>query len=307
VLLAAVTAGAAFAALGLSEIRAVRQLGVLCAAGEVLTAIAIVLVTPEIGAWLERGTPPAPPPARWTRFFASIAGTRARALVTAALVLAPIAAVAVLGPPPLAAAIVGIRPSSLAPLRAAGDLRRVRRPTGAAHRDGRRSWPEARGARRSHRGGVGRRSRRGNRRCPHHARSGARDPAGAVERDALDLPAKADELARALRETGFAPDRFAPVLAAMRAPSHDLLDVADFWARSHAGVTIAEAYRAGYLDGVRAARAAQGPMPSRACKRPCTQSTQGPSSPATAGSRRTSARHSFTTFRALASWRACWS
>jgi hypothetical protein len=37
-------------------------------------------------------------------------------------------------------------------------------------------------------------------------------------------------------------------------------DVADAWARAHSGVvSIAEAYRAGYLDGVRAARAAQGP------------------------------------------------
>src|SRR4029079_15469714 len=72
VLLAAVTAGAAFAALVLSDIRAVRQLRVLCAAGEVLTAIAIVLVTPEIGAWLERGPPPPAPPARWTLVFAWI-------------------------------------------------------------------------------------------------------------------------------------------------------------------------------------------------------------------------------------------
>ena len=37
-MLAAVTAGAAFASLGLSELSALRQLGLLCAAGEVLTA-----------------------------------------------------------------------------------------------------------------------------------------------------------------------------------------------------------------------------------------------------------------------------
>jgi predicted RND superfamily exporter protein len=46
-----------------------------------------------------------------------------------------------------------------------------------------------------------------------------------AERDALDLPAKADELTRALRDTGFVPDRFATVLASMREPAHDLLDV----------------------------------------------------------------------------------
>jgi hypothetical protein len=39
-------------------------------------------------------------------------------------------------------------------------------------------------------------------------------------------------------------------------------DVADAWARAHSGVvSIAEAYRAGYLDGVRAARAVVEPPP----------------------------------------------
>ena len=55
---AAVAAGAAFACLGLSDIAGMRQLGVLCAFGEVLTAVAILLVVPEVGAWLERGPPP---------------------------------------------------------------------------------------------------------------------------------------------------------------------------------------------------------------------------------------------------------
>src|SRR5207247_179200 len=48
-----------------------------------------------------------------------------------------------------------------------------------------------------------------------------------AERDALDLPAKADDLERALRDTGFAPARFAAVLASMRRPSEQILDVAD--------------------------------------------------------------------------------
>lgn len=38
-------------------------------------------------------------------------------------------------------------------------------------------------------------------------------------------------------------------------------DVADHWAQRHVNVTIAEAYRAGYLDGVRATRAAQPATP----------------------------------------------
>lgn len=228
VLLAAVTAAAAFAALGLSEIRAVRQLGVLCAAGEVLTAIAIVLVTPEIGRWLEAGAPPAPPPARWTRAFAWLAGTRPRALATAVIALAPVVVIAVAGPPPLAQAIVGIRASTLAPLRVQEEIYGAfggrpgqlivmladRDPAAARARADRvvealADVPEAETVDA----------------LTTLAPALATQQARLAERDALDLPAKADELERALRETGFAPDRFAPVLAAMRRPSEDLLDL----------------------------------------------------------------------------------
>ncbi len=228
VLFAAATAGAAFAALALSDIRAVRQLGILCAAGEVLTALAIVLVTPEIGAWLERGTPPAPPRARWTRIFAWLAATRPRALATAAVAMLPVAALLVFGPPPLADAIVGIRPSGLAPLRVQQEIydafggRPGQLIAMVADRD-------AEAAR-----------ERADRlvealtaepmvatvdALTTLAPALATQRARLADRDALDLPTKADELVRALRETGFAPDRFAAVLAAMRAPSSDLLDL----------------------------------------------------------------------------------
>ncbi|MCC6763735.1 MAG: MMPL family transporter [Deltaproteobacteria bacterium] len=228
VLLAAVTAAAAFAALGLSEIRAVRQLGVLCAAGEVLTAVAILLVTPEVGRWLERGAPPAAPAARWTRLFAWLAGTRRRALVTAAVVLAPVVVVAVQGPPPLAAAIVGIRPSALEPLRVQEEIYGTfgGRPGQVIAMVADRDPAEARG--------------RADRVVETLATvpdaetvdalstlvpALATQAARLVERDALDLPAKADALERALRETGFAADRFAAVLAAMRRPPRELLDL----------------------------------------------------------------------------------
>lgn len=230
VLLAAVTAAVAFAALDLSEIKAVRQLGILCAAGEVLTAIAIVLVTPEIGGWLERGAPPPAPPARWTRAFAWIAETRARAVAVAIVTLAPIVLVLVLGPPPLAAAIVGIHPSGLAPFRVQQELydayggkpgqlvvmvadRDVEAARARADRivEGLAGAPEIET--------VDALTTLVPARSTQRARLAARD--------ALDLPAKADELARALRETGFASDRFAPVLASMRAPSSNVVDVAD--------------------------------------------------------------------------------
>ncbi len=116
VLTAAVTAGAAFGALALSDIEAIRQLGLLCAAGEVLTAIAIVAITPEIGARLERGAPPDPLDATWTRPVAWLTATKPRALVVIAVAIAPIPLLAVLGGPSLADALVALRPKKLAPL-----------------------------------------------------------------------------------------------------------------------------------------------------------------------------------------------
>ena len=58
VMMAAVTAAAAFGALGLSEINAVRQLGLLCGAGEVLTAVAIVRSPPRSAPGSSGATPP---------------------------------------------------------------------------------------------------------------------------------------------------------------------------------------------------------------------------------------------------------
>src|SRR5207247_2068094 len=90
VLTAAVTASAAFASLCFSELRALRQLGILAAAGETLTAIAIVVLTPVLATLLERGDPPrihgADRP--WPRLLGAIAGARITpACVIAGLVL----------------------------------------------------------------------------------------------------------------------------------------------------------------------------------------------------------------------------
>lgn len=79
---AAIAAGGAFGCLVLSDVDGMRQLGVLCAAGEVLTAVAILLVVPEVGAWLERGAPP--PPLRLP-LVARATATRGRAVAVLAL------------------------------------------------------------------------------------------------------------------------------------------------------------------------------------------------------------------------------
>src|SRR5512140_3713275 len=98
-MIAAIVAGLAFGSLALSELSAVGQLGILCGAGEVLTAVAILLVTPEIGAWLERKPRREPPkqardPA-WIRGALWLTGTKKRAAITFAASLVPAALVAI--------------------------------------------------------------------------------------------------------------------------------------------------------------------------------------------------------------------
>ena len=81
-----------------------------------MTAVAIVVVTPEIGAWLERGKPPAEKPRRWTRWVASLTRQRSAAALWVLLLALPMVAVAVGLGPRLADAIVAMRPEGLMPL-----------------------------------------------------------------------------------------------------------------------------------------------------------------------------------------------
>jgi hypothetical protein len=115
-LLAAVAAGLAFGSLALSDLSALKQLGVLCGFGEVLTAIAILLVTPEIGAILERGPPPVERAPRWHRVVVRVTGTRARAVGALALVVLTVILAFVVGWPKAGDSLVAIRPRALAPL-----------------------------------------------------------------------------------------------------------------------------------------------------------------------------------------------
>jgi hypothetical protein len=220
VMTAAVTAGLAFGALGLSDINAVRQLGILSGAGEVLTAIAIVLVTPEIGAWLEKGPPPPDRPQGWTRAADWLTRTRGRAAVLAAIAVLPIALVAAGFGPPLAESIVAIRPKKLEPLK-------VQQEVFDAFGGKKGQWvvlvaDKDRDRARARADVVAEKLAT----MPGDVESvdalTALVPAEATQRarfdarDALDLRAKADELEKALAETGFAPARFADALAAMR-------------------------------------------------------------------------------------------
>lgn len=231
VLTAAFTAAAAFGALAICDIHAVRQLGMLCAAGEVLTAVAILAITPEIGAILERGAPPPEAPSRWTAAIGWLTATRPRAAIMGAIAIAPILVVARVGPPKLADAMVSVRPSKLAPLAvqqqifeafggksgqlvvmvADPDRERAReRSDLLADRLGRMAGDVA---------------------SVDALAAIAPAPATQEERfkarDALDMPAKAEELERALAETGFAPARFAAAIEGMRHPPRTPVNLDD--------------------------------------------------------------------------------
>src|SRR6185437_13880738 len=231
VMMAAVTAAAAFSSLALSEINAVRQLGLLCGAGEVLTAVAIVLVTPEMGAWLERGSPPAEAPSGWATAVAKLTATPVRAGLMAALALAPIPALLWLGPPPLANAMIGVRPQKLAPLAvqqqvfdAFGGMR-GQLVVLVADKDQERARERADVLAERYA------DLRGDVAVVESLTALA--PAKATqeqrfnERDALRLDAVADELERALVETGFAPAQFSAALEGMRHPTRAVASLAD--------------------------------------------------------------------------------
>jgi uncharacterized protein len=235
VMVAAGTAAAAFAALGLSEIGALRQLGLLCAAGELLTAVAIVAITPEIGARLERGAVPSEPKAGWLDAVRALTATRARAAIALLLLLAPVGLLIAGMGPAISETIVALRPRGLEPLAVqqriydtmggrAGqwvmmvtdrDRDRARErtdrivealspasPTQTGHLDALDTITTV-------------------------APTAATQRARLDERKALDLPARASDLEAALVDVGFAPERFAGVLDGMRSPPTRLVSLED--------------------------------------------------------------------------------
>lgn len=116
VLLAAFASGACFAALSLSELVALRDLGILCGAGEVLTSVAILVATPELAALLERGEVPARRPPRWVAFIDTLTATRGRAAAVLGLAMLPAVLLGACGWPKVGDAVVALRPKGLAPL-----------------------------------------------------------------------------------------------------------------------------------------------------------------------------------------------
>jgi predicted RND superfamily exporter protein len=227
-LTAAAVAGVAFAALGLSGLRAMQELGLLCGAGELLTAVAIVLVTPGIGAWLERGAAPARSVTpRWVEWVACATATRGRSAAALVVFAAPIGVLAVVGWPIAADALVAVRPRTLAPLAAEADVQRLfgGHPGQWFVLSVDRREDEAR-ARADRVAEVLERLRRDGTIDGFDALA-TFDPSPATrrarlsERDALDLPARRDTLAEALRDAGFDIEACRAALDAFAHPAPD--------------------------------------------------------------------------------------
>lgn len=228
VLVAAAIAGVAFASLALSSVEALAQLGLLCAGGEVLTAIAIVAVTPEIAALLERGAPPAERVPSYTRAIAWLSATKGRAAIALGVCLAA-GLSSVASGVHVSDSIVAVRPKALPALAVESRIFELfgGKPqpwivlVSDADRDAAMSRADAIAERlaadEEHIAEVDALTSI----LPAEGTQRAR----LAERDALDLGKKAAELEQALTDKGFATARFGALLDAMRAPPNDVVRV----------------------------------------------------------------------------------
>jgi hypothetical protein len=224
---AAVAAGLAFGCLALSDIAGMRQLGLLCAAGEVLTAIAILVVVPEVGAWLERGPPPKP-----VRMggVAAITATRPRAFVALSLAFAAMAGALAIGAPRLEHGVVALDAKTLPVL---GTYEKIYATFGgtkgqlvavSADPDPERARARADAIAEAASTLLARHVIVGYDALAEVAPSIATQRARLADRDALDLPSRAATLRRALEDEGFAVGAFAAALDAFAHPSSDASD-----------------------------------------------------------------------------------
>jgi uncharacterized protein len=226
-LTAAAVAALGFASLGLSRLRAMRELGLLCGVGEMLTAVAILLVTPEVGGWLESGAPPSKATPGWTEWLVRATSTRRWAIAALVACAAPILIVAVIGWPRPASAVVAVRPEGLAPLVAEEHLRALfgGRPGQwlVLSIDEREEEARARADRVAE--AVESLSRAGTidgfDALATFAPSTTTRRARLAERDALDLPSRRAGFESALRDEGFDVESCAAALDVFAHPSSD--------------------------------------------------------------------------------------
>ncbi len=219
-LTAAVAAGCAFGALALSRLSALRELGLLCATGEVLTALAILAMTPRLAARLERTPHPERPLTFLVRLGEAIVGRGGR--VVAFGVVAIVVALIVVGPPKPGGAIVAVKPRNLPSLAAQEDAIRL-----TAHEKDEvqltviQSGPDEQAvlarAEKLAAGLAGKGGRTVESIAPWLP-SEATVRARFAARDAL-LVGKPSALEAALVEVGFAVEPFAPAIAHLKEPA----------------------------------------------------------------------------------------
>lgn len=227
-LTAAFAAAAAFASLALSNIEALRQFGLLCAAGELLTAAAILIVTPRIAQWIERGAVPPQAPMTGAAVIERIGTSRTGVVLAVLAALLPAVVLGWRGLPPAASAVVAVRPAELAAIRSQDDIFDLfggtrgqwvvmvsdadpakARERADAIADRLSSSPDLSGPVSS---------------LSWMAPATATQRRRLLERDELGLPGKADELRAALESTGFAAERFEAAIQAFRRPSGQVRD-----------------------------------------------------------------------------------
>lgn len=225
---AALAAAGAFACLVLSDVEGMRQLGVLCAAGEVLTAIAILIVVPELGALLERGAVPAAPRGAW---IAALTRSRGRALAALAVVAIAVSAGVAMGLPRIDHAVAALDARTLPALAtyeavystfggSRGQLLVVSSDPDEA-RARARADAVAEAADRLLAG----KAITGFDALARIAPAPETQRARLEERDRLDLPSRKALLARVLADEGFSVDQFAPALESFERPSTNTSDI----------------------------------------------------------------------------------
>jgi predicted exporter len=224
---AAAAAAAAFASLALGGLEGMRELGLLCGAGEVLTAIAILLVTPEVGAWLERGPPPPALQSRWINAVAAATATRRRAWLALGACAIPAVAIAMIGWPKPADALVALRPRALEPLVVQERIYSLfgGRPgqwivlSTDASELGARARADRIAEALAPLAAVG--QVEGFDSIATFAPAPDTQRARLAERDALNLPARRATLVAALRDTGFDAQACAPAQEAFAHPAYE--------------------------------------------------------------------------------------
>lgn len=228
-LTAAFAAGGAFACLALTDIEGMRQLGILCGAGEVLTALAILLVVPEIGARLERGTPPKRMSVPIVR---ALSGTTNRALAALSVAGCAVALAFALGVPTIDHGVVALDGQTLPSMATYEEIYATFGGTKGQLLVISADANEARARSRADAVAevadtlVGSGVIEGFDALGTIAPSEGAQHARLEIRDALDLPAKGRLLAKVLSEEGFAPEAFEAALASFAHPDHTVSDVA---------------------------------------------------------------------------------